>query len=1001
MLLELLAFVPVLAFILLILAVWKEQTGARTAFIQAAILWGVLAFLITETLSVFHAVTRAGLSAAWLLVVLATALYVAQFRRSNVRLPARWAAGALSSIDDLDAAFLTAMAVIAGGVGLVAMAAPPNTLDALAYHMPRIVHWLQNQSVSFYPTSDLRQVVFPPWAQYAMLQLHGPSGADHFDNLVQWFSLLGSAICVSLVARALGAGLRGQMLAALICFTIPQGVLGASGSQDGYVTAFWIVVSVYIALTYSNNPTMGNAVALGAAVGLAVLTKSTVVILLPPLLLAVALARPTPALEKWIKCIGVSLLVVLALNGTQLVRTYKLYHLPSGPSVSAPPTDLGILMNQAYGVPQIASNVIRNLALHAGTPSSRTNALMERAVTRLLSAFGQTPSDPRTTFAGLQFHIARTALQEDIMGNPIHLFLIVLTCILLFWRWRTPAWRPASWLALGLVGSFLIFCIVLKWQPAHSRLHLPLFVVGSALVGVVLAQVLPKRLTAVVGMTIVLAAMPAVLENQTRRIFFHSVFTVPRGDQYFATLPELIEPYRDAVEFVKTQDCSTVGLDTAIEPYEYLLQTLLGNRNGHAPVKIVNVQNVSLRYDTGDEAVPCVICPGCVQEQNWASFLSKFSTRTSFGGVEVLTGRRLAGAPSLPVTSGLNDETARGTGRGGSEDLARSARRASAAVTSRQQVPGYWLTSYTDEARFRRPRVEMNTFLSSVMVDILNPVAAAAGLDESLQKARHHLAGQIEDGGLVRYHGRPDGPTIGTSLGCVITPDADDTSLVWRIAPGTHPELLPVALATLDRYRTPEGLYRTWLAPRDAYRCIDPGKDPNPADVAIQMHVFLLLAQANPPAAQALCRALGNAIADERIWVYYQTAPLIPILRQAALRSAGCSLPLPPYRLRPSAGQEDWVAASQLLQHWLGAGGPVPEPGEVLDLLRRLSQDDFASLRRSPPLLYHNDLSASVSRFYWSEEFGYALWLRLYFENLRHGSVRPVAKDDHARCCLR
>jgi hypothetical protein len=48
------------------------------------------------------------------------------------------------------------------------------------------------------------------------------------------------------------------------------------------------------------------------------------------------------------------------------------------------------------------------------------------------------------------------------------------------------------------------------------------------------------------------------------------------------------------------------------------------------------------------------------------------------------------------------------------------------------------------------------------------------------------------------------------------------------------------------------------------------------------------------------------------------------------------------------------------------------------DLLARLGSDDFALLRRTPPLLYHNDLSATVSRFYWSEDAGYALWLRLY-----------------------
>ena len=47
-------------------------------------------------------------------------------------------------------------------------------------------------------------------------------------------------------------------------------------------------------------------------------------------------------------------------------------------------------------------------------------------------------------------------------------------------------------------------------------------------------------------------------------------------------------------------------------------------------------------------------------------------------------------------------------------------------------------------------------------------------------------------------------------------------------------------------------------------------------------------------------------------------------------------------------------------------------------MLARLAADDFAKIRRSPPLLYHNDLGATVRRFYWSEDVGYALWLRLY-----------------------
>jgi hypothetical protein len=378
-----------------------------------------------------------------------------------------------------------------------------------------------------------------------------------------------------------------------------------------------------------------------------------------------------------------------------------------------------------------------------------------------------------------------------------------------------------------------------------------------------------------------------------------------------------------------------------------------------------------------------------LRHEPWPISVAALWRKGEGGFRRLLGGQRSAGpAPQVVLQPTAPDPAALNSGRGGSGDLAFGAQLAAAVISSRQQVPGYWLTAYTNQTRFQGPQFEMNTFLTSLMIDILNPVAAEAGLGESLQRARRYLAGQIEDGGLVRYHGRPDAPTIGT-LGCVITPDADDTALVWRIAPA-RAELLPTALATLDRYRTKEGLYRTWLAPQDRYECINPGADPNPPDVAIQMHMLMFLAKADPPAAQALCRALGAAIGDERIWVYYRTAPLIPILRVADLKGAGCPLEVPASRLRTSVpGQQDWIAAGQLLQRFQGIGGAAPNSAEALDLLGRLSQNGFSSVHGSPPLLYHNDLTASASRFYWSEEFGYALWLRLYFENLHYRSVHP------------
>jgi hypothetical protein len=310
--------------------------------------------------------------------------------------------------------------------------------------------------------------------------------------------------------------------------------------------------------------------------------------------------------------------------------------------------------------------------------------------------------------------------------------------------------------------------------------------------------------------------------------------------------------------------------------------------------------------------------------------------------------------------------------------------RALAAVATRrlradQARAGYWLTNHTSSPRYVSPQKELNTYLPSILVDLLAPSARRLGVADVVAHARRFLSSQIERNGLVRYHGLPNAPTIGT-LGCVITPDADDTALAWRIAgPGAGDPRLHGMLRTLARYRDGRGLYRTWLAPRDKYQCLDPGRDPDPADIGIQMHVYLMLREFDRPAAQALCKAIQRWSADDDVWVYYAKTALVPYLRSAELEQLGCPTALPTARLaRPVPGQEWWSEAGRLLVQ-TGASPPGATTRQAIrDLLARLGDDDFALLRQAPPLLYHNDLSANVTRFYWSEDAGYALWLRLY-----------------------
>jgi len=227
--------------------------------------------------------------------------------------------------------------------------------------------------------------------------------------------------------------------------------------------------------------------------------------------------------------------------------------------------------------------------------------------------------------------------------------------------------------------------------------------------------------------------------------------------------------------------------------------------------------------------------------------------------------------------------------------------------------------------------------------------------------------------------------------GCEIPPDADDTVLIWRIAPPADPGLQTPARQEIERYKDASGLYLTWLADDHVYRCFHEryaGREWNPPDVAVEMHIHLFLAGVDPGAAARLCEALRRRIDEDRIWIWYTVAPLLPLLREADLAARGCAIRVPQGRLdRAVPGQEPYMAQARLLQALLlrdaSRDGAPTAPDPYVKALQAAARDEFAQIAKAPPLLYHNDPTATPPHYHWSEDFGLALWLRLYVETAR------------------
>ena len=287
-----LLILPLLCFVLTLTFFHRVRpcVDPRAAFLWASIVWGLFTTAMTETLSIFNSLTTELVALAWTVATLTVTLLC-------TRLGASGKALALPTLQ-FPSLLTAALSVCIGGVALItaflAMVGWPNEGDSLWYHLSRVAHWVQNRSVAFYPTHLLEQLYYPPWAEYAILQTMLLGGDDRLGQLVQWFSMLGSIAGVSLIARELGASPRGQLFSAFFCATLPMGILQASSTQNDYVVAFWLVCLAYALLAWRACPaSTGQALGIGASLGLAILTKGTASIFAAPLLLLVPIARPS------------------------------------------------------------------------------------------------------------------------------------------------------------------------------------------------------------------------------------------------------------------------------------------------------------------------------------------------------------------------------------------------------------------------------------------------------------------------------------------------------------------------------------------------------------------------------------------------------------------------------------------------------------------------------------------------------------------------------------
>ncbi|MBV8438144.1 MAG: glycosyltransferase family 39 protein [Silvibacterium sp.] len=638
----------ILSFAIVANGFFRRDLGLREALIYATIPSSLFLVFTTEGLTVFHGLTKAAIGICWTLFALGAFVWMTSQHRAQPATDGFRIAWRELGRGDRWMLYLTGLVVIL--VGLTALLSPPNTWDAMEYHMPRVVEWITNRGVQLYPTIDRTQLSMPPFNEYVILHLQLMAGSDRFANMAQWLAYAGYILAVSLIVRELGGGIRAQALAAIFSATIPTGLLGASGTKNDCMVAYWIATSVFLLLKWKQRQNWILILAIASALSLAVFSKGTAYTFLPPLVLVCFFMWNWKAQKAFLWRIPIVALMCLVVSGPLWARN----HAFSGSILGLPYCDgAGPVEGRMFGNGHITparsmANVLRNIALNLTVPSERVNGMTTQAFSAAIRALGVDPNDEYQLLRGqsgrsIQFGLEWRLTSEIQDGNQIQFLLLIAAGVLCVWKRRSFD-KSVFLLGIGIVGSFVLFATLLRWQPYDGRYQLPVFVVGAAFTATVLARVLPVWTTQAAAALPLLIALPVSVRNGIRPLVDRtaSIVTTPREQIYFYDFHrQYTDSFIQAAKAARQNDCRSIGIDANLLHYEYPMMALVNEDGGQRQLSYVSVNNPTAAYKQTTVAEPCtVICLGCAQsQQKREEYQAQFQNVEPFGDILVFSDR--------------------------------------------------------------------------------------------------------------------------------------------------------------------------------------------------------------------------------------------------------------------------------------------------------------------------------------------------------------------------
>lgn len=593
-------FMPVVCMVLSCLLGARRADNCIEGIMKGGVAWTLISFLYLTLCSGIHFITYTSLLLFWTTyAVLCCALLYRQGGFVSLVSSARGLWRMFSP------GVWLLLSILLGCTLMAALLYPPNNWDAMTYNMPRVMHWIQNKTLAPYITSIDRQIGMAPLQSMLILSLVLLGKSDVFAPLVQWFGYIGTCFAIARICAQLGGSRKACFYAVLFFATVPMCILQASNTESGHVVGFFICCFVSFFLQWKEAPCLRQALWLGAALGLAILSKGSAY----PFAAATVLIMTFLCLrnKKRFAQGCAAAVVIIALQVPAMMRNLEAYDS----LFASAEQNINKVFSVKTFIAAASGNFLMNLPV-MGSESFR------QAYAGALERLGVHMDDTRIyPWGNPRDNAGKFYTTEDSRAqNPLHALLLAgLLTVFLLRRVTLPPLYAGM-----VVATFMLFSVLLVWFPHITRIHMGLYALAAPCAGLA-AEKLQQRWRTGFFILLILGALPPLLLNQTRPLLpercIHAIWlrdvrdcwSNAREHLYFNPRPEIRDAYIAAADAVAAARPAVVGVHLWQDGWEYPLWVLLRNRMGELP-KIVHVLDENDRPIRAMRETSCE--PDCV-----------------------------------------------------------------------------------------------------------------------------------------------------------------------------------------------------------------------------------------------------------------------------------------------------------------------------------------------------------------------------------------------------